>query len=107
MLYELHHAQIVVAHDEPRTHDSLVAAYPEQVRHVASWSLEHRDELDSPFLHPDHAAGARHMVQLLADVGDTASVALLRRLVDEPDLSDAARAVTRAIELRATATPGA
>ena len=39
LLCELHHAQIVVADDAPRMHDTLVAAYPQQVRRIATWSL--------------------------------------------------------------------
>jgi hypothetical protein len=100
LLYRLHSAEMISRDDEPCAHARLIAAYPEEACELASWSLSHRHELNSPFRFTDRESRDRYLVELLAQVGNSRSVGLLCGLVDDPVLSDAARAAVRIIETR-------
>ncbi|HUP69639.1 MAG TPA: nuclease-related domain-containing protein [Acidimicrobiales bacterium] len=87
---------------EPSAHDRLVGAFPDQLRRLCEWALDHRAELTSMFDLKIADGRATYAVTMLGSVGNRATVAHLRDLTEDPEFGAAAVAAIRAINERVT-----
>jgi hypothetical protein len=63
-------------------------------------SASHEEELTSCILHRGGAQSSQYAVEMLGQIGDSASIGLLRSLANNVWLGTAARLAVRAIEQR-------
>lgn len=79
-------------HGEPSTHSRLLEAYPDQIRQLLTWGLEHRDHLTSLFdrVPAGGSDPAGYAVRALGVVGNAETVVLLRTLATEPGIGSSA-----------------
>lgn len=90
---------------ERRAYDLVVDAYPDQVRRVLHWALEHLDRLTSLWeqWHGDNPANG--VIVMLGAVGDQSTITRLEPLATDQRLGRDAVAALRAIHERLATTP--
>jgi hypothetical protein len=80
--------------------DPLIRALGDDLVAALVWSLEHPEKLRTAFRASFTDDRGRHIIKLLADIGDARAANVLRRFVDDPVLGEAAVEGVRAIEAR-------
>jgi hypothetical protein len=85
--------------DEP-LHPRFVSRFAPELRELATWSLEHCERLVSTQRFVDVAGRGRYLIDLLAQVGDESSLAVLRGLANDADLGQDVTRAVRDIEAR-------
>jgi hypothetical protein len=89
---------------EERIHELLVRRFDGEVRELFEWSLIHTDELVQTARHATWRDLRTYLIEVLAQVGDEDSAALLRGYVDDRAVGREAADAVRAIEGRALGT---
>lgn len=64
--------------------EPIVTTFPDRVRTILEWSVEHRDELMCIFRHPLVQERNQEIVSILGELGDANTVALLKRHLNDP-----------------------
>lgn len=100
LLAELHHARVLGSNRTNSVEATLLAARPGEIAETLTWALDHPDALRSPFRWSHGRTPT--LIELLGHVGDHQAATVLRRFVNDPELSACALAAIRDIEARAT-----
>ena len=82
----------------PSVHDRLLNVYPDQVRQLLEWALNHRNQFGNPLWRAYTVDD--YIVRALGTVGTASTADMLRNYVDDPELGHAAVAAVKAIETR-------
>lgn len=100
LLSHLRSARVVMWNDDLDLEAQLVGALGDELVEVLVWSLEHPDQLRSPFHFSWQDDRSRHIVEVLGRVGDARAADALRRFADDRTLGVAAAEAVREIEAR-------
>lgn len=95
MLIAIRGAAMLDAHGSTPPHTLLLDLYPEEMRTVLEWALQHRDRLATT---PGRRDRDAYIVTTLGVVGSRATADILRRYVHDPDLGALAVAAVRRLE---------
>jgi hypothetical protein len=102
ILNDIYHAMLMNYPGEEHfsPHQTLLAAYPEQVRQVLEWALTHRDEFTGPNRRGVWDIGS-YVVRVLGQAGTGETADLLRHnYVHDAELGEDAVAAVHAIDAR-------
>lgn len=61
----------------------IILGFPDEVRQILEWSIQHRDSLTSVFPGSEHEDRARKIVHMLGAVGNTETVELLHAFTED------------------------
>jgi hypothetical protein len=98
-LYWLDSARQFHHRDSPSPIAAIMEAFPDEMRPILEWSIEHPNAMASVFPHTWEDRG-RTLIGMLATVGDTGSAELLRTYVDDPALGATAITAIRSLNDR-------
>ena len=98
VLFYMDHAAMLRDPRRETAHSLMIAGYPAGVRTLLEWGLLHREELTSLFRFDNRAGRDRYMVQTLGVVGDEGTSRMLRALLTDADLGEAAFEAIRRLE---------
>jgi hypothetical protein len=68
----------------------IILGFPDEVRQILEWSIQHRDSLTSVFPGPEHEDRARKIVHMLGAVGNMETVELLHAFTEDQALGRSA-----------------
>ncbi len=68
----------------------IILGFPDEVRQILEWSIQHRDALTSVFPGPEQEDRARKIIDMLGAVGNTETVELLHAFTDDQVLGRSA-----------------
>ena len=68
----------------------IIQKFPDEVRQILQWSVQHRDALTSVFPGPEQEDRSRKIINMLGGVGNTETVELLHAFTDDQTLGRSA-----------------
>ena len=103
-LYRLRNARHFPYEEGPILLDRIMQSFPDQMRPLLEWGLEHPGDLTSVFSHGVSQERARYLIGMLGTVGNGGTAELLRGYIDDPILG--ASAIEAIKKLAGKAYPG-
>ena len=93
-LYQLENASQLTSEDEASPVALIMQAFPDEVRPILEWSIQHPADLAAAFA-PAWSDRTQTLIRLLARVGNAGSTELLREYADNPELGPHAIAAVK------------
>jgi hypothetical protein len=96
-LYWFMHSSLVPLEAESPLTARLLHAFPDELRPILEWGLQHQDELTSIFPRYISQDRGKYIISMLEVVGNAETAELLRPYVDDPSLGSSAIAAIKTL----------